>query len=69
MSEIDARTQAVRVAGVELGVLIAEFWRHKHPELTTVERARILSGELESVMEEAVREEQDMSRRPRRERG
>jgi hypothetical protein len=58
MTEIDARTQAVRVAGVELGMLIAEFWRHKrhkHPELTTVELAHILAGELDSVLKQAVR--------------
>jgi hypothetical protein len=58
MTEIDARTQAVRVAGVELGVLIAEFWRHKHPELTTVELAHILAGELDSVLKQAERAEQ-----------
>jgi hypothetical protein len=63
MPEINARTQAVREAGAELGVLIAEFWRHKHPELTTVELAHILAGELESVLKQAVRGEQGKGQR------
>lgn len=54
MPEIDAHTQAVRVAGAELGMLITEFWK-KHPDLTDLELARILAGQLDDLLRFAVR--------------